>query len=172
VKSTKIPEDIIVGKTSFDNLQQTFKKLMKMNLVPCQTDCILDLGASSRFATFKINMAPTLTASRCASQGYYSTKQMRKLSLSELMRLQGCDPKRFKTSGLTKTQLGSIIGNAMSVNVMEAVIEKSHQDDWGHFKVVAAASTSGCTGCAAAATTQICGCSGCCGRPCSCRSRD
>ena len=50
---------------------------------------------------------------------------MRKLSLSELMRLQGCDPKRFNTSGLTKTQLGSIIGNAMSVNVMEAVIEKA-----------------------------------------------
>ena len=125
VKSTKIPEDVIAGKTTFDNLQSTFKKLKKMKLVPSQTDCILDLGASSRFATFKINMAPTLTASRCASQMYYSTKQMRKLSLSELMRLQGCDPKRFNTSGLTKTQLGSIIGNAMSVNVMEAVIEKA-----------------------------------------------
>ena len=65
VKSTKIPEDIINGKTTFDNLQQTFKKLKKMKLVPSQTDCILDLGASSRFATFKIDMAPTLTASRC-----------------------------------------------------------------------------------------------------------
>ena len=42
--------------------------------------------------------------------------------MSELMRLQGADPRTLFTGGLAKTNLGNIVGNAMSINVLEAVI--------------------------------------------------
>ena len=45
-----------------------------------------------------------------------------RLSMSELMRLQGADPRTLFTGGLAKTNLGNIVGNAMSINVLEAVI--------------------------------------------------
>ena len=46
----------------------------------------------------------------------------RRLSMSELMRLQGADPRTLFTGGLPKTNLSNIVGNAMSINVLEAVI--------------------------------------------------
>ena len=42
--------------------------------------------------------------------------------MPELMRLQGADPEKLFTGGLAKTNLGNIVGNAMSINVLEAVI--------------------------------------------------
>ena len=42
--------------------------------------------------------------------------------MPELMRLQGADPRTLFTGGLAKTNLGNIVGNAMSINVLEAVI--------------------------------------------------
>ena len=38
------------------------------------------------------------------------------------MRLQGADPRTLFTGGLAKSNIGNIVGNAMSINVMEAVI--------------------------------------------------
>ena len=42
--------------------------------------------------------------------------------MSELMRLQGADTCTLFTGGMAKTNLGKIVGNAMSINVLEAVI--------------------------------------------------
>ena len=42
--------------------------------------------------------------------------------MPELMRLQGADPRTLFTGGLAKTNLGNIVGNAMPINVLEAVI--------------------------------------------------
>ena len=122
VKNQSIPDELLLGKTSSQNLLTTFKKLRAQNMVPRQTDAVADIGASSRFSSLQVGKCPTITAGRAKSAGYYATKLQRRLSLKELMRLQGCNPSRLNTSVISDTQLGAIIGNAMSINVMEAVI--------------------------------------------------
>ena len=57
--------------------------------------------------------------------GYFSTMLQRRLSITELMRLQGCDPLDIDTRGIPRTRLGHIIGNAMSVNVAKLVLEQA-----------------------------------------------
>ena len=60
-----------------------------------------------------LDIAPTLTATRCSSHGYWSTKRFRRLSIPEMMRLQGAD---FVTlhgweEVISERQMGEIVGN-------------------------------------------------------------
>ena len=57
--------------------------------------------------------------------GYFSTSLQRKLSVQELMRLQGANPRTLKTEGVSRTTLGHMAGNAMSVNVVAKVLEQA-----------------------------------------------
>ena len=57
--------------------------------------------------------------------GYFSSSLQRRLSIAELMRLQGCDPSDIDTTDIPRTKLGNIVGNAMSVNVVKLVLEQA-----------------------------------------------
>ena len=89
----------------------TTKKIMSSGKDPFERDCIIDMGCSNSF--YMENIAPTLTASRCSQRGYWSTKRFRRLSIPELMRLQGAD---FDTlhgweEVISERQMGEIVGN-------------------------------------------------------------
>ena len=121
-KVPDIPERILRNKTSWKNLSQGWKKLVAKGLMPEDTEAVIDIGAGKGYGSVKVGQCPTLTNGRASSFGYFSVKNKRQLSLAEMMRLQGADPKRINMSMISKTQAGAIIGNAMSVNVMEGVI--------------------------------------------------
>ena len=56
---------------------------------------------------------------------------MRRLSVSEMIRLQGMDPRRLDTTGIRDTDMGGIVGNAMSVNVAMHILKKMLESiDW------------------------------------------
>jgi len=61
-------------------------------------------------------MCPCITVSR--GGGHWVTSRGRRTTKTEMMRLQGMDPTKFKVA-VTETQLGKQLGNTMSVNVLE-----------------------------------------------------
>ena len=89
----------------------TTNKIMSSGKDPFEHDYIMDMGSSHPY--FIEDLAPTLTASRCSQRGYWSTKRFRRLSIPELMRLQGAD---FDTlhgweEVISERQMGEIVGN-------------------------------------------------------------
>ena len=122
VKSREVPQDLLLKKTSFVNLRKAWKDMVKLGLNPEQTDAIVDIGAGKGYGSFRIGECPTITPGRGKGFGFYSTMLTRPLSLTEMMRLQGADPKKIDLSIISKTQAAGVIGNAMSVNLMEAII--------------------------------------------------
>merc|ERR1711972_712044 len=53
--------------------------------------------------------------------GHWITNRGRRVLKTEMMRLQGMDPKAFKVV-VSETQLGKQLGNTMSVNVLERLL--------------------------------------------------
>ena len=76
-----------------------------------------------RALNWGIDESPTLTKTRCASFGFWSLQHARRLTIKELMRLQGVNPARVNLQGVTKRQLASMLGNAFTVPVMTCLIK-------------------------------------------------
>ena len=119
---SKSMQEAAKTKTSSACLMKAFKQLVAMGMRPRATDAIVDIGSTVKFCSFQVGRCPTITKARAQSMAYYSTKLQRRLNVREMMRLQGCNPKRLRTDMLTQTKLAGIIGNAMSINVMAAII--------------------------------------------------
>ena len=113
--------DSTLSQTALSNILTMMEKLEKQGIKPFETDVVVDINAG-RFNCHAINRCPTITAARGKQLRVFHLRLKRRLSMSELMRLQGADPHTLFTGGLAKTNLGNIVGNAMSINVMEAVI--------------------------------------------------
>ena len=113
--------DSTLSQTALNNIMAMMGKLEKKGIKPFETDVIVDVNAG-RFHCHAINQCPTITAARGKQLGFFHLRLKRRLSMPELMRLQGADPEKLFTGGLAKTNLGNIVGNAMSINVLEAVI--------------------------------------------------
>ena len=69
-----------------------------------------------------LEVSPCLTRSHY--RGHWITNKNRRLTLKEMMRLQGMNPENITIKG-TPTQQGQQLGNAMSVNVIQRVIQSS-----------------------------------------------
>lgn len=61
---------------------------------------------------------PCITASRASAKGFWLCGLQRLTNLKELMMLQGVNPGRLNTTGISHRQLGMMCGNAMSINVL------------------------------------------------------
>jgi len=77
---------------------------------------LVDCDSSPYRSIFRKNMCPCITVSR--GGGHWVTSRGRRTMKTEMMRLQGMDPTKFKVA-VTETQLGKQLGNTMSVNVLE-----------------------------------------------------
>ena len=124
-KSATIDRALLANKTSGAALEKAYQEIHDLYGAPKHVDAVIDIGASEKSSTWRVGAPPTLCAQRCASLGYFSTMLQRRLSITELMRLQGCDPSDSNTRGIPGTKLGHILGNAMSVNVVKLVLEQA-----------------------------------------------
>lgn len=88
-----------------------------------KTDAIVDVDQGRKKAAFMIDRCPCITSGRARSLGYFSTKRLRKLCLDDLIRLQGSNPDFIRQSGLSDAKLGSIVGNAMTISVVQRVLK-------------------------------------------------
>mmetsp|Transcript_29211 Transcript_29211/g.53811 ORF Transcript_29211/g.53811 Transcript_29211/m.53811 type:complete len:344 (+) Transcript_29211:46-1077(+) len=110
-------------KTFRRNINKAKAKLRKLRRSPAdKKHWIVDVGAG-RGCNLKQNVLPTITASRGASQAFYNMKLQRCLTVPELMRAQGALPQSLKWTNVSETQMGKIVGNAMSIPVVRAVLK-------------------------------------------------
>ena len=90
---------------------------------PEMCDIIVDTDTGREHVRLQMDRCPTITATRGASHGFWSTRLGRHLSTTELMRCQGCQG--FTRINISRRQLGLITGNAMSIPVMKALVRES-----------------------------------------------
>lgn len=84
----------------------------------------VDIDASQAYRHLTRDLCPCLTKSRGRCGGYYLMHAQRRMSLDDIMRLQGFNPKDLAASSLQKTALGAALGNAMSVNILERLLPR------------------------------------------------
>ncbi len=122
-KHDHLPDDVL-RETAMRNLEHAFRSLRAQGHVPNQTECIVDLQAGKGRELCVIDEFPTILAGRAESQAYYATKLQRRVTIRELMRLQGVELARFKLDGVSATAVGRMAGNAMSCNVVEEILKQ------------------------------------------------
>ena len=80
---------------------------------------IVDCDASRSRLHWRKGVSPCLTRAR--HKGHWLTNKKRRFTKEEMFRLQGMDPTKFKVV-VNNTKLGQLIGNSMSVNVVERIL--------------------------------------------------
>lgn len=116
------------SKTEIGNLISCYKKLQDKGL-SMRCSGIADIGVSKNWCQnstpFSIGYAPSLTRSRCQSNGYWAFSRQRKLRLTEYFRLQGICPTRLQCPGdVTENKMRAMVGNAFTVPVIAKIVDR------------------------------------------------
>mmetsp|Transcript_54869 Transcript_54869/g.172149 ORF Transcript_54869/g.172149 Transcript_54869/m.172149 type:complete len:326 (+) Transcript_54869:2-979(+) len=104
--------------TALANVRRALQEIREKGYDPLREPWIIDCDSSSGRMKYYRDLAPCLTCARAA--GYWVSNRMRRMTTTEMMRLQGMCPETFKKA-VSERQLGTQIGNAMSVNVLERI---------------------------------------------------
>ncbi len=129
LKLGDILSDTCGGVSDFGLLPGTAKKnVEKMLQVVLQqgrllaADVILDCGGSK--PQWKVGMCPCITATRGQSRDYWSARRGRRLTITELMKLQGANEAMLHgwENVISPHQMGHIVGNAMTVPIVAGII--------------------------------------------------
>ena len=97
------------------------KQAVDSGINPLKKTIILELDSSG--GGWSIGMSPCLTCSRY--QGHWVSTRGRRQTINERLRLMGMDPADVDVSATTPAKLGRMIGNAMSVNVLERLLYRA-----------------------------------------------
>ena len=112
-----------VNKTVSRNIESARSRILKSG--GSLTDpYILDCDAGTNNVTCTRGYSPCITRSR--NRGHWLLHRNRRMNISEMLRLQGINPAKFKVD-VSECILGQQIGNAMSVNVIERILNRSLQ---------------------------------------------
>ena len=105
-------------ETAQNNILKVIGKMDMKN----SGDIILDAGGSA--AHWMTGKSPCLTASRAGARNYFSVARCRMLDCNEMMGLQGIEPSFFQgwEKILSERKMGMIIGNAMSLSIVERIM--------------------------------------------------
>ena len=111
------------GTVARRNLQVSYETAREQGIEPLQKPVIVDLW--STVANWSATRSPCLTAGRAKGGGHWISTLGRTMTSEEMMRLQGVDPKRVMRHAKTvsKVTLNQVIGNAISVPILERVLE-------------------------------------------------
>jgi site-specific DNA-cytosine methylase len=73
---------------------------------------------------YMLECSPCITATRGANGGHYITSKNRRMTINEMLRLQGMRPKLIDKSVLSRRKLGEAIGNAMTQTVLQQIFKR------------------------------------------------
>lgn len=108
--------------TARANVKRAVAELFESGTDPLEVPYIVDCDSSPPRMKYIKEASPCITCSRGA--GHWVTNRMRRLTKTEMMRLQGMNPETFIVA-VSEFQLGRQIGNAMSVNVLERLLARA-----------------------------------------------
>ncbi|CAK0905614.1 unnamed protein product, partial [Prorocentrum cordatum] len=107
--------------------KDAYKKAYEKKVDPRLTPLLVDIDCSKKFATHGVNIARALTKTRGQDGGPWVSSRGRRATLHEMMRLRG-----FAKGGipqaeldLSDRQIGGMIGNAVSVHTMGAILSEA-----------------------------------------------
>jgi site-specific DNA-cytosine methylase len=115
----------LLGGTAVRNLLNMQTRLHELGRDPSNYHIIVDIAASPSRENFSIGICPTITKHRAGCQGFYNTHLNRRLTLAEMIRLQGASPDRFRkvTKKISSKAMGQICGNAMSLPLVQRILQ-------------------------------------------------
>ena len=110
-----------------DACKAAYKECFDYGRDPRSTPILVDIDASPRFSTYGIDEAKTITRSRGGDGGPWISTRGRRTTPNELIKLQGFELKDvpWTTLKISQRQVGQLIGNAVSVNTMGAILEEA-----------------------------------------------
>ena len=111
------------SNTEKDNLATELKRLREAGHKPSQQKFVIDISGSKPHSCE--DYSPCLTRSRAGSGGFWLSWQGRKMTIQEIIKLQGVNPRQIPigSSGLSSRQLGLIAGNAVPVDLLAPVMK-------------------------------------------------
>ena len=87
---------------------------------------VVDIDSSEKWFHYRTNVFPTITASRGARRGFWivANGTGRQVTLVDLLKLQGfrLGAIGYRGAGVTTARIGHMCGNAMSCNVLRALL--------------------------------------------------
>ena len=97
------------------------EKLVDQNLNPLITPAVCSSG--NRVSCMMLNRSPCLTKGRAEDRGHWLIHRGRRMTTREVFMLQGLNPERWSLpEGISERKLRACAGNAMSGNVIKAVL--------------------------------------------------
>mmetsp|Transcript_33737 Transcript_33737/g.85291 ORF Transcript_33737/g.85291 Transcript_33737/m.85291 type:complete len:344 (+) Transcript_33737:3-1034(+) len=105
--------------TAHFNVVNRLRKLKREGSDPLKEPFIIDCDSSPNRLNLAHDVSPCITVGR--RNGHWVTNRGRRLLKTEMMRLQGMNPSKFRQV-VSDTQLGKQLGNTMSVNVLERLL--------------------------------------------------
>eukprot|EP00969_Alexandrium_andersonii_P223831 9885136-Alexandrium_andersonii.AAC.1 len=123
-------DDCVAGKTRYPPTKQTHaNKNLRTVLKQLAADGIearnhpVIVNTVSVNAHYTINKIGTITATLGSNLGFWIPMLNRQIKIEEIMKLQGFDPERIDKDAVSQRQLGRILGNAFSQNVVASVLK-------------------------------------------------
>ena len=110
-----------------DACKVAYKACFDYGRDPRSTPILVDIDASPKYSTYGIDEAKTITRSRGGDGGPWISTRGRRTTLTEMMKLQGFEliDVPWTTLKISPRQVGQLIGNAVSVNTMGAILEEA-----------------------------------------------
>jgi len=113
-----------LSATNRRNINEAVVKAKTAGLDPCSVDIVVDIGCSASRTNMMHDICPAITKSRAAGRDFWLMSASRRLTIDELLRLQGFSPGDLNLEGVSERQVGEMVGNAMSVPVLSAVLQE------------------------------------------------
>lgn len=111
-----VPKTQLTSGTEIKNLAKAREHILGQGLNPDKDPCIVNLGGSN--VHWNLGYSPCLTRSRAGSGGFYFTWLRRKMTINEILALQGVRMGACQQETVTPRQLCQIAGNAICVDVL------------------------------------------------------
>ena len=103
------------------------KSVFQSGIDPLKVPVAIDVDCSLTYAVWGVNIAKTLTRTRGGQGGPWLSSRGRRTTSNELMRIMGFKINEipWKAAGLSKTQLGLMLGNAVPVPVLGCILQEA-----------------------------------------------
>lgn len=104
-----------------------FGDALKHGINALEVPVAVDIDCSTKFGTYGIDIARTLTKARGGTGGPWISTKGRRTTIDELFRVQGFNPAdyQWREAGVTERQMGMMLGNSMSLPVVGHVLAEA-----------------------------------------------
>jgi DNA-cytosine methyltransferase len=108
--------------TAKRNLQKAMQEIKAASLDPSTSDIVVDLGHGRANVNMMHKVCPTITKARGGRADFYLISTACRLSILDMVRLQGLEPHRLQLDGVSSPEVGQLAGNAMTIPVLAAIL--------------------------------------------------